>query len=1766
MITNQQLDNLVGPAKPAIQQVFPKWNPDFDVWEKLDRNQWGQERVEKTKADMHRFLMRDDDAVPDNETIQKRLNEWWEHSGQSLPRFVLDEIGIEGGEPMPTFAERMRNLAEDARLQRGEKTQMLKEILEIDDTGHDVLKDFRIADPSDITMELGLEPEKKPTIAQKLQQFDDESLRYIGQLVAEDVMAFPAGILGEVDREMMIRQSKEDFESLLIADWKAGAAVLLGTEFFNRITVPSGLIEAMSKRGLDPFEDRPGAKAAMIEAARRLRIEALGPDPTFRERLGMDVGGTTADIIKFWALPNAGKLSAFAKLSPAARGAIGIGTKSALLEALRVSEEGETIKDRLVGVGVTTASGAAVGAAFGLGQVGLKGLRTKLAKVKVKKTTQEFLIHERYKNPAFKDFLKTRDVSEVNSWRQIAIDGKAVQQGAMSAKEFMAKNETVLNAFVNEYSRYVKGTFEPIKAARTMLAPGRAGFAQIGGEPTKKVLLWANKQGIPEKATADTIRLAIAEALEKGVKVPPDVTMWADASRKLPEEIRTEFEIYREAFPHATEEEVAKMAVEDGVPVPEETLLQFEGKRWADDALAVYPRVEPTPPPEVTPVPEVAPTPKPEPPKPVKKPTPPPTKVVEPTEATALTDMPPAPEAPTEAILVDTEVVGKIKGLEKEVSKLTKQLEKAKADKQTAVAKAIEKERAKKADQIQRLKDRHAVKLERTIEGHKARIQKIRTADAFKESLREDALSMIRAIDPDLRKNFITRAMRVKTLKGLNKLAGEIAEGVRKMERQKAIKDLQKTIKGIEKKYRRGKVRLGKLPSPQREQIMKLMDSVDTRKLTAAKEADLLSLQHHVKGISSQLAGNLEALDADVEMAIRLPNERAAQLRRLSQMNVNDMDAESISLITQSLQNLLRQAELKGRLLREVGSEPLKGWLDAIQTEISPTKGAVKRARKGLALDPEKGRGLKFLSGLKRTAYLDDAHLDTLVQMSTAPYATKLRQILDDDLHLGLRRAYEMLNEWFTLSREEFKRIGFTALSQLEEKVTVTLGGKKVKLTHDHLLKLELHTRSPENLEAILDTKGWRIGDVVIEYPETVDRLAELREALKPVRENPMLMGIADWTHKLNPLRSAAINETSLKLEGYEVARDPLYTSRPRDLPVRIEGQKDISIPPEQQGRYLPRIGGTHRLRLDKWSDDFLSGIESDAVYYGMAVPLRNARAVLSSDAFQLAMKNAGRDVELSNIITIIRRVQGVQTSQSFLEVFGRRLLNLFTTSALGARISSVGTQVMSAPAALAETGMRNANIIRPVGPETINRIIEDSPMMSVRWLGRRIGVEVGQAAIADAFNVLFFGHAEQWSNKAMAGLTSGDKQAIGNIYKHQVIPEIKTTPRSGKNISPSDWNGRDVADLPPMTDPDSKAFREAAARRLEYVVRHTQPMFDMLDRSVSLSNPAVIERTFFMFRTALESQENIIMRAVDTWNKSAMDSAARRALSEDVGAVFAAAVSVAVWKRGFRWAITGGITAMLAGLGIFKFKEPREREDILKDLRNDALKNIVALNKYGQFITRVTEQAAGSIWGDGYNWNRETFEAPLFETLQSVGDAAVAITRMLYNTTLLDEFVEEQNKLDVEFNEQLADRIANDLTNAIKAGFNAGVRLTGAPLLAPTQEFINPLIRESNIALIRELTFEDMDRPQPFAERVFHLDELRRKLNRKSRVTRLTEEEDRALIALNRLTSRFNSAADVIKETPEIERRRFMFEQIESAMDNMEYRLEQLGIDRRDY
>ena len=363
-ITDEQLEKFTGQPNPAVavlDSVSPS-DPIFAkssvVQDELSDDFWSKSRTDAARASLHKAVGVGQLHPPTEVEQQNRLNLWWKTEGQLLPRHVLDEIGIVGGESLPSIKEAVD-------LQGKQRLGVVKDFLGIErPQGKDPLGDLvslpEPADPSDAPDPLAALQQAKPEMADIIKATEIEDLKIVRETMLSNPLEFEDGLFKAASDEIKIKELRPQ---VLEALDKAPLTLLLGTDFFN--TLGFNLPEFTSRKGFSPTENllglEKGSESIFIRAVARLREEVVAQDPTLLAQIGVETGGIAADLIKFAVLPNVSKAGVFASLSPAAKAAIGVGTKAGLIELLQAPTPDEDVAERFEKVALATGIGALTG-------------------------------------------------------------------------------------------------------------------------------------------------------------------------------------------------------------------------------------------------------------------------------------------------------------------------------------------------------------------------------------------------------------------------------------------------------------------------------------------------------------------------------------------------------------------------------------------------------------------------------------------------------------------------------------------------------------------------------------------------------------------------------------------------------------------------------------------------------------------------------------------------------------------------------------------------------------------------------------------------------------------------------------------------------------------------------------------------------------------------------------------------------------------------------------------------------------------------------------------------------------------------------------------------------------------------------------------------------------------------------------------------------------------------------------------------------------
>jgi hypothetical protein len=893
---------------------------------------------------------------------------------------------------------------------------------------------------------------------------------------------------------------------------------------------------------------------------------------------------------------------------------------------------------------------------------------------------------------------------------------------------------------------------------------------------------------------------------------------------------------------------------------------------------------------------------------------------------------------------------------------------------------------------------------------------KIKAKDADTDAIRQEIYDYIRTnVDRADQHRFlpllnkVTSKRQTKTnLKDLGKAIAETEQLLRYNDKRDAVQEFIDTVKQIRKDYRAGIKQFGKLDKFTRDRVQTLLGDIDPQTLSDRKQADLESLGKYLQGIAQRLRDGLITEAEAQEAAMNIPASRLAGLSRIGKKPLRKMETGDIREMTKMLKQYVSNFELKKQLRGRRRAIALAEADAGIRSEMVPR-------RKFVPTDDTTARAGRGILG--RFFTTESAHLDTLVEFLTANDSEMARKIFDEDLAEGARVRDGLERKALMRIRERLAEIGLTAkdFRRMTELREVSIGGETVKITAEDLMALYRHSRDEYNLRALLDAPGYRIGN---KNTKPFTGVEELYEALDQLSDQER--AYADLYAEINRTVTApAVNKASVELEGFELADNPTYWPIRYVQAVRAAGgTSDIAI--EDFGRYQPRVGGTGRLRIVPYSHEMLRCIQEDATYAGMMVPLHNARTILNQRDLQDYARDIGQKDTLEAIIQILRNVQGNPSSASIAEKLGRGVLNKYAQSVLSLRISTIGTQVGSLPAALAEIDPKYAVGVVP-SQERLRKLEERSDVLWKRWSSRHITIEMGNIAASHAPEMLFF-ETHPWAEKPLKALVASDRQTIG-LIAGMVENEIRATR--------------------PDLAVGSDAYWDAVARRTEQVVRRTQPMWDMLNRSSLGADPGVWKRSILMFRSALEAQYNILLRAHNRYAKSDKSMDEKLRLAKAQASVVASAGMVAIWKRLLKMALAAGATGTMIALGI---KDPTEDDDesaaeVAKDMAIDTGQNMLGLlpggNLFGQVIRNTVEVAAGES-----TWGREPYDTPIGDLINGIGTTAFVRTPKLARAMATEDWEAATDE---------AIRIMDD-------GLDLTAKLTGMPYSGPRSEIIRPI------------------------------------------------------------------------------------------------------------
>lgn len=836
---------------------------------------------------------------------------------------------------------------------------------------------------------------------------------------------------------------------------------------------------------------------------------------------------------------------------------------------------------------------------------------------------------------------------------------------------------------------------------------------------------------------------------------------------------------------------------------------------------------------------------------------------------------------------------------------------------------------------------------EALIEG-RAKIKAFQLAEKLTEKNRIDALDVVKRFVPkNKQERFTKRILEAKTSKRVDRITQAVELFIEKAEKRQAVRDLKKFIAKTNKEFKGGEVKLGRLPSDIRSQVLQTFEEFDLAKLSKAKREQLESRDRFIKRISGTVADAFESLEEEGIDILKIPNARIDELTRLSKTHIGELSTEQINYVRSSLEHLIDIARKRGESRERVRAE-------RVGKQVNKAKQEVSRKVKEVGVI-EQPTGLRNLA--KQTFIQGNSTIRTMAGRATTKDNKATMDLLVEGIQESKRAEHADLKDFSQASTKEIvDKLGFTEKDsrKLDKLTKITLGGKTFDIDIDNLFSIYMAIRAEGNLRQLLKAKGLHI-TVIKRNPLLLNavkkktlivtgtpQLSELRKVVEIIEAIPKLKRLSEITFEINKdVISPRINETSVAFQNFEIARKDKYWPQPRVTVKMVEGKStDISIAAERQGMFLPKRGGTAPLLINPYRSQFVDIVQSSADFAANTLSIRDAKALLGNKDWQKKMITSGRGAELKGLVTMFRRIQGASGDKGFVDLAGEKLLNNFGRAVLSLRLSGYGVQVASVPAAYEFidpkyfVSIKGVTKAVRVSNKEVQEMEDLSPTLWVRWHAGQYNFVTGGLAAQHAFDTIILDKTPLL-DRTMSHYKWGDQKAIKMIFD---AAQNKVSAEQGLRKG-------------------SKANKEAAIKETERALE-TQPNWDMIYRTPLTSSPNFFLRGSLRFLSARNAQWNVVARAVQDFRKGRISA---KEAGKRAGGVLYANILVATVKR----LIKLGVKGVFFGLFLFLADSDDEREKIkeaakaeakkdVKRIGPDATINLLGLSAFGDIPSTI--------------------------------------------------------------------------------------------------------------------------------------------------------------------------------------------------------------------
>lgn len=744
-----------------------------------------------------------------------------------------------------------------------------------------------------------------------------------------------------------------------------------------------------------------------------------------------------------------------------------------------------------------------------------------------------------------------------------------------------------------------------------------------------------------------------------------------------------------------------------------------------------------------------------------------------------------------------------------------------------------------RSEQIERREGKRLGRIETRKKIYK-QIQAKRTEVAdIKRSMVEYAKEHLTTKD---RGKLLSRIAVVNTKRGLARGMQMIDVMEERYQRHTAVDNLKKTVKGIDFKRLRPEYKATI------EDLSKSMDLVNRREQTITK------LDRMAKYIADNPDHNI-------------PDKHLRKLEILARTPLKNVTTEDVDLINTSITNLAKLHDLKNKIVIKRKIRDLGKARDESVVNI--------KKRDPADVDPRQGIRISRVKEAATTESLNIEHIcrDDLDKADDGINKAVFYDGIDEGVSDVLRFTQEA-DDYFTRATGDIDSSRWSETYHTKEQARKKVdyhdykleSGKMVKLTKAERVALELHSRNENSLRHILEG-GIRLStNPNILYKITGEDLDSITESLTPEEKK-----VAAAIHKyLNTIQKDKLNEVSVKLNGWEIATEPDY------FPIRVHGY-DIKRQHLLRGEALPsnmraftqstlegmgilkeRVSASNALLLEDVFSATYKSIKQTSTYYGLAQPLRTAKAMLFDNDFRLTLNTRYGEHYWRALNNYIKDIEGEYQRTDNVDKMIMGWVNRLDIAILGLNPFVMLKQPVSFMGAATEMDSKYLLKALKAKPASREKMSKHSPQLRDRFEGK-VTRELGEVAQVGQVRQ-FWTHMHTLGQKLMGGIRNFDYQAIGRI-----------------------WNAVEYETETLHPDLKGDAYMEHVAKRTEEVVRLTQPTFHTKDRSSIGRSKSLWLRLATKYTSQRNKNYMMIFRAAKRYNRSNKSVKAKARLMKDL-------------------------------------------------------------------------------------------------------------------------------------------------------------------------------------------------------------------------------------------------------------------------------------------